>query len=228
MLELPRALSQSQRAEREPLPPVLPSAGICRGTSRRAWQAAWHDQSLLLTAALEGTGELGVLEAAGDGVYRIDDLAPAEQDQLVQVTSSRRVVFRHPLIRSAVVDATTAAERRSAHRALAAASSNRPDRRAWHLGEATTGADEQVAGVLEDAALRLLPRGDYQSVVSLLTRAADLSLDPAERGRRLAAAAYIGAESTGEMRSTAELLEGSRRAGGQASHPCTTRRPPPS
>ena len=217
LLELPRALSQTQRTGAEPLPPVLPlGRHLQRYFTSRVAKLPGTTRTFLLTAALEGTGELGVLEAAGAGVYKIDDLAPAEQDQLVQV-SSRRVVFRHPLIRSAVVDATTAAERRRAHRALAAALVDRPDRRAWHLGEATTGADEQVAGVLEDAALRLLPRGDYQSVVSLLTRAADLSPDPAERGRRLAAAAYIGAESTGEMTSTAELLEGSRLAGGQAS-----------
>ena len=131
----------------------------------------------------------------------------------MQVTEhSHRVVFRHPLIRSAVVDATTSAERRSAHRRLAAVLVNQPEHRAWHLGEATVEPDEQVAAVLEAAAHSIVARGDYTSAVALLTRASDLSPSPAERGRRLAAAAYIGAEAMGEVGSTAELLEGSRRS----------------
>ena len=220
LLELPRTLSQSQRAGAAPLPAVLPlGRNLQRHFAARMATLPDATRALLLTAALEGTGDLGVLEAAGNNIYRIDDLAPAERERLVQVTEHlHRVVFRHPLIRSAVVDATTSAERRSAHRRLAAVLVNQPEHRAWHLGAATIEPDEQVAAALEAAAHSTLARGDYTTAVALLTRASDLSPSPAEHGRRLAAAAYIGAEAMGEVGSTAELLEGSRRAGSASLH----------
>ena len=71
------------------------------------------------------------------------------------------MTFRHPLIRSAVVEASTAAQRRQAHRDLAAVLAGQSERRAWHLGEATVEPDEQVARLLEEAAHRINERGDY-------------------------------------------------------------------
>ena len=157
--------------------------------------------AFLLVAALEGTGDLRLLEAAVGGAgYRLDDLAPAERDHLVQVGENpRKVTFRHPLIRSAVVEASTAAERRRAHRDLAAVLAGQPERRAWHLGEAAVEPDETVARLLEEAAHRVCQRGDYSGAVARLTRAAELSPAAADRGRRLAEAAYIGAEALGEI-----------------------------
>ncbi|WP_432945523.1 ATP-binding protein [Kribbella sp. CA-253562] len=217
LLELPRALSRSQRATTQLVPAVLPlSEQLLRSFASRAGSLPEATRRLLLTAALEGTGELGALEAASAGAYRIDDLTPAERDRLVEIRD-HRVVFRHPLIRAAVVETTTSAERRRAHEALAAVVVDQPERRAWHLGEATVEPDEEVAKVLEDASRSVFARGDYQSMVALLTRAADLSPDPAERSRRLATAAYIGAEAMGETRSAAELLADSRRASSAAS-----------
>ena len=52
-----------------------------------------------------------------------------------------------------------------------------------------------------------------------LTRAAELSPAGAERGRRLAEAAYIGAEALGEIKSTFRLLEGTRQASPHLSDP---------
>ena len=214
LLELPQALTAAQRSGWEPLPSVLPLGQRLQElfTSRIARLPA-GTRALLLAAALEGSGDLRVLDAAGGHDYRLDDLAPAERDHLVRTDeNSRRVTFRHPLIRSAVVEASTAAERRRAHQALAEALAGQTERRAWHLGEASVEPDEQVAALLEDAARRVAGRGDYSAAVMTLTRAAGLSPVPAERSRRLAQAAYIGAQSLGEMRSTSQLLEGTRRA----------------
>ena len=214
LLELPQALSGSQRSATEPLPSVLPLGQRLQElfTSRVAGLPP-ATRALLLVAALEGTGDLRVLEAAGGGDYQLDDLAPAERDHLVRTgENSRRVTFRHPLIRSAAVEASTADERRRAHQALAAVFADQLERRAWHLGEACVEPDEQVAALLEEAAHRILQRGDYFGVVARLTRAADLSPAAAERSRRLAEAAYIGAEAIGEMRSTSELLAETRQA----------------
>ncbi len=219
LLELPGALSDAQRTAADPLPPVLPLGERLQAvfTSRVA-RLPPATRALLLTAALDGTGDLSVLAAAGGGDYQLSDLAPAERDHLVRTDeSSRRFTFRHPLIRSAAVGASTAGERRRAHQALAAAVADQPERAAWHLGESYIEPDEKVASLLEDAARRIVQRGDYSGAVARLTRAADLSPAAAERSRRLAQAAYLAAEPIGEMRSAAELLEVTRQAGPQLS-----------
>ena len=131
----------------------------------------------------------------------------------------RRLVFGHPLIRSAAVAVSTLGERRRMHQALAAVLAGQPEVRAWHLGEACVEPDEQVASLLEEAARTTLQRGDYSGAVARLTRAAELSPAAPGRNRRLAQAAYIGAEGIGEMRTTAQLLEGMRQAGPQANDP---------
>jgi len=221
LLELPEALSHAQRSAMEALPSVLPLGQHLRElfTSRIA-RLPPETRMLLLIAALEGSGDIGLLEAAAGDDYQLGDLAPAERDHLVRADgSSRLIVFRHPLARSAAVEAATLGERRRAHQALAAVLADQPERMAWHLGEACSGPDERVASLLEDAALRTVARGDALGAVARLTRAAELSPAADGRGRRLALAAYIGAEIIGEMRGTEHLLEAMRQAGPQASDP---------
>ena len=221
LLELSEALSDSQRSATEPLPSVLPlGQRLQKLFISRVTRLPPATRSLLLVAALEGTGDLRLLAAAGSGDYRLEDLAPAERDHLVRVGQDPgRVSFAHPLIRSAAVEASTAAERRRAHQAVAAVLAGQPERRAWHLGEAAVAPDEHVAALLEEAAHRSHQRGDYLGAVAGLTRAAGLSPAAAERGRRLAEAAYIGAEALGEVRGTSRLLDGIRQAGPQDSGP---------
>ena len=64
--------------------------------------------------------------------------------------------------------------------------------------------------MVEEAARSLLRRGDPGTAVMMLCRAADLSPAATERSRRLAEAAYIGAEAMGEVESIAALLERGR------------------
>ena len=221
LLELPEALSDSQRSAAEPLPSVLPlGQRLQKLFTSRVTRLPPATRDLLLVAALEGTGDLRLLEAAGGGAYRLEDLAPAERDHLVRVgPDPGRVTFAHPLIRSAAVEASTAAERRRAHQAVAAVLSGQPERRAWHLGEAAVAPDEHVAALLEEAAHRSHQRGDYLAAQAGLTRAAGLSPAAAERVRRLAEAAYVSAEALGEVRGTSRLLDGIRHAGPQDSDP---------
>ncbi|MGW4488948.1 AAA family ATPase [Amycolatopsis sp. NPDC004368] len=217
LLELPAALSGQQRAALENLPAVLPLSQRLQALFvSRVSVLSLAARRLLLLATLEGTGNLAVLQAsARHAGYESDleDLASAEQDRLVAFDEgTRRLVFRHPLIRSAVVDACTSAERRAAHRALAQVLVDHPERRAWHLGEASVEPDEQVAVLLEQAARRIAARGDAVGAVAALVRAADLSPHGSDRARRLAEAAYIGADATGQLRNASELLEGARLA----------------
>ncbi|MGW4799410.1 LuxR C-terminal-related transcriptional regulator, partial [Nonomuraea sp. NPDC004297] len=208
-LHLLRALAQRLRLELLPLGERLRDLFVGRVAALSA-----AGRRVLLLAALDGTGDLGVLRAAaGKDAAALAALATAEHARLVRIdTATRRVAFRHPLIRSAVVEAATLPERHAAHQALATALTDRPERLAWHLAEATITPDEQVAKLLQDAGQAAVRRGDAAGAVRYLIRAADLSPDPGDRGRRLAEAAYLGAEATGDVAHASELLRRSQSA----------------
>ncbi|WP_204060289.1 helix-turn-helix transcriptional regulator [Microbispora corallina] len=160
----------------------------------------------LLLAALEATGSLRVLEAASDGQL-LETLATAERAGLIGVTDhGTPVVFSHPLTRAAVVNASTAAERRHVHRRLAEALHDDPDRRAWHLAHGSSGPDERAASALEEAGYRLVGRGDIVGAVTALTKASTFSPAGSERARRLAIAAYVGARLAGGIASAGDAL----------------------
>ncbi|WP_225849957.1 AAA family ATPase [Streptomyces sp. HPF1205] len=168
---------------------------------------------LVLRAALDATGDPRILLSTGPGSPGPGDLEPAERAGLIRIEENpRRVVFAHPLIRSAVVGRSTSRERHAAHHDLAELLADHPERRAWHLAEATVEPDERVAALLDDVARRVLRRGDAVGAVSALVRAAELSPLGADRSRRLSEAAYIGADVTGELRGTPEMLAAARAA----------------
>src|SRR5262249_57558138 len=110
---------------------------------------------LRLARVLGTTGDLVPLQRAS-GDAEMPALAPAERSRLVHVDpETRRLIFRHPLTRSAVVELATAQERRDAHRALAGVRADEPERQAWHLAEASVAPDARVAEVLEATAPQL-------------------------------------------------------------------------
>ena len=115
-------------------------------------------------------------------------LAPAEQLGLVTVNRTG-LQFSHPLVRSAIYHSAPFAQRAVAHRQLAEALRDQPDRRAWHLAAAALQPDEQVASLLEATAAQAQQRGGAAAAALALERAAELSPDPAEQARRLVAAA---------------------------------------
>ena len=213
LVELPAALTGPQRAGLAALPAVLPLHGRLQSLfASRVTSLPDPARRLLLLAALDGSGELRVLSATGKSWP--GDLAPAEQAGLVRVDDGAgRLVFRHPLIRSATVELASASDRRQAHRMLAGQLADEPERRAWHLGQAAEGPDAQIAGLLEDAAQRILRRGDAVGAVSALLRAAELSPARADRSRRLAQAAFVGASVTMEVGTVSGLLSDARQAG---------------
>ena len=211
LLELPIALN-SQHAEHTlaqtlPLTDRLQAvfAARVRGLPERTRHA-------LLLVVLDGTGDLAVLPPGEQG-SEVGDLAPAERAQVISLDKAAgRVAFRHPLIRSAVVELATLDERRRAHQILARRRADEPARRAWHLAEASTGPDEEVAALLQQVAHANLFRGDSVGAIKELLRAADLSPAGADRSSRLAEAAYLGAIVTGDLRDVPALLDAARRA----------------
>jgi len=213
LVELPHALGPSLRAGSKGLPPTLPLGARLEAIYRtRIRTLPPRTQNLLLLMALDGTGDVRVLEAGGREAGNANDLVPAEEARLAYLDErTHRLAFHHPLMRSAVVELAEARDRRAAHRALAAVWRNQPDRHAWHLSEATVEPDESVAAQLEAAAARILARGDAVGCVKVLTRSADLTPGDADRRRRFAAAAYIGADVTGDLTNAAQVLADLRR-----------------
>jgi DNA-binding CsgD family transcriptional regulator len=147
-------------------------------------------QLLMLVAAAEPAGEPALVWRAAERLGIGAEAVAAAADAGL-LTIGERVIFRHPLVRSAVYRAASPAERRAAHQALAAATDPQadPDRRAWHRAQATPGPDEEVAAELERSAGRAEARGGLAAAAAFLERAAALTLDPARRAERALGAA---------------------------------------
>jgi DNA-binding CsgD family transcriptional regulator len=191
LLELPRGLTPTELAGGFGLPAEMPlSASIEESFTRRLATLPKDARRLLLVAAADPVGDpalmwralerLGIAESAADTV---------ESEDLLVL--SPRVVFRHPLVRSAVYGAATPNERRQTHRALAEATDPTldPDRRAWHRAQASQKPDEDVAAELEVSAARAQARGGWAAAAAFLERATALTPEESRRsGRALAAA----------------------------------------
>ena len=150
LLELPAALSGRRPFFSAGSPAPLPlRARLNELFASRVEQLPLATRRLLLLAALDGTGDLAALQqATGDSELR--DMGHAERSGLLRVDpETHRLAFRHPLTRSAVVELSTAEERREAHRALAGERTDEPQRQVWHLAEASVEPDEAIRNWLK-------------------------------------------------------------------------------
>jgi DNA-binding CsgD family transcriptional regulator len=189
LLELPRGLSPAELAGGFGLLDAPGLSGRIEDSFRSRFAGLGAEtQRLLLLAAAEPVGDpVLVWRAAGRLAIGVE--AAADTDGLL--TIGARVTFRHPLVRSAVYRAAPADGRRAVHRALAEATDPEvdPDRRAWHLAQATPGPDEGVASELERSAGRAQARGGLAAAAAFLERAAALTPEPSRRAERALAAA---------------------------------------
>ncbi|GAA2427425.1 LuxR family transcriptional regulator [Actinomadura vinacea] len=163
---------------------------------------------MLLIVAAEGRGDMANALAAAERLgVSLDDLDEAERARLVQITG-RSILFRHPLIGSAVYQGAPLTQRLEAHRALAAAS-HEPDCNALHRAAAATRPDEEIAAGLERAAERACDRTGYGTASRLFRQAADLTPAPAAQARRLgaAAAAALQAGAVGDAEDLVRAAE---------------------
>ena len=161
---------------------------------------------LLQLAAADPVGEpLLVWRAAAELGIEPAAATPAVDEGLFDIGAQVR--FLHPCMRAAAYRSASAEERQALHAALAHATDPQvdPDRRAWHLAQATAGPDEQVADELERSAGRAQARGGLAAAAAFLDSAAKLTADPARRADRLLAAARAQRDA-GALDAALELL----------------------
>ncbi|MEV4395300.1 AAA family ATPase [Nonomuraea sp. NPDC049607] len=191
LLELPRTMTPAELAGGFGLPDARMLSGRIQHSFVRRVEALPGDTRLLLfTAAAEPVGDMLVLMRALEHLgIAIGAAAPAESAGLIDL--GPRVVFRHPLVRTAAYRASPPEVRRRGHGALAKATDPEadPDRRAWHRAHATAAPDEDVAAELERRAVRAQARAGAEAAAAFLERAAELTPDQRTRGVRALAAA---------------------------------------
>ena len=190
LLELPRGLTATQLEGVFGLPDAHALSGrIEESFLRQAETLPEETRLLLLVAAAEPVGDpLLVWRAA----QRLGiEVSAADADTEGLLTIGERVIFRHPLVRSAVYRSASPHARRSVHLALAEVTDQKvdPDRRAWHLAAAAPGPDEKVALELELSADRAQARGGLAATAAFLQRSVALTQDHARRADRALAAA---------------------------------------
>ena len=187
LIELPRSMSAAELAGGfGPLAPATHEDTF----QRRSDQLPRDTRRLLQLAAADPVGDpLLVWRAAGQLGIDPGAATAAVEAGLWEIDSQVR--FRHPSVRSAVYRSASPTERHVLHAALAEATDPvlDPDRRAWHRAQATSTPDEQVAEELERSADRALARGGIAAAAAFLEKAATMTPEPADRTRRLLAAA---------------------------------------
>ena len=194
LIELPKALAHHQEGHPAPQNPLPLTATLEEAFSARISDCPADTRLLLLLAALDDSGEtVDLLRAAELTLGRAVSLGafgPAVDAGLCTVERGR-ARFRHPLVRSAVRQAATAADRRRGHAALAEVWAGQPDLSVWHRAAAAAGPDEVLADDLDETATRAELRGGTDVAVAALELAAGLSADPARQGQRLAQAVML-------------------------------------
>ena len=194
--ELPLAIAD--REARGAAPVGLPlTTRLERAFAARVGDLPAATRAALLVAALNDEGSLSEIltvsaqligEKPASGA-----LEPAVSARIVDVDEAG-IAFRHPLVRAAIAQQASVAQRQRAHAALADVLVGEPERRVWHRAASLIGPDDAVAVELEATAALAQRRGASAAAAAGLERAAQLTVDPVGRGRRLLRAAELGFE----------------------------------
>jgi len=157
--------------------PVPLTARLEQAFSAQLDELDADQRALVLVAALEES-DLSLLTQAAEllvGHALPSDAWEAIAEAGLGTPSPAGFRFRHPLIRSAVQHATSSAERRRAHAALAEVLAETAESAVWHRAAAASGPDEAIAEALGEAADSAFRRGACDVAVAAYERAARLT-----------------------------------------------------
>jgi len=193
LVELPVAFRAAGAPALDHSPAFVPlTARLERAFASRIAGLPALGRDAVLVAALGSASELPEILAAASVLagrqVSADVLDEAGAAGLIHIDAVH-LRFRHPLVRSALAAAEPPARHRAAHAALADVLRAEPERRTWHRAQSITTPDDGIADDLEATHLTALRRGSAMSAICALERSAQLTTDPARRGRRLLLAA---------------------------------------
>ncbi|WP_426562417.1 helix-turn-helix transcriptional regulator [Angustibacter sp. McL0619] len=214
LLELPAELTLDQLSGVAPLPSQLHlTSRVEQVFLERSRRLPPTVQTMLLLAAADDSGDPVLVRRAAATLGLVDADVQAAVDSNLIIESATALSVRHPLVRSAVYQAATGAQRRQAHRALADALSGHgdPDREAWHRAAAAEGPDPEVVVALDLAGARAQRRGGHAAALAAYERAAALCDEPAKRSE-LTFAAARSAWACGQAGRAQGLLSKTREA----------------
>ncbi len=197
LVEASARLDDAQWLGAAKLPDPLPAGDRLREHFRTTLaELSPEARNVLLHLALAGDSEAAVVMALVDGEVLGDgevDVGQSLQEAcrrgvLVQDRTGYR--FRHPLLRSTLLELATPGEQRQAHAALAAALPVGDRTRVWHLAESAVGTDLRLADQLAALAESTRDRLGFAAAATALERASELTPDPDLARQRLALAAH--------------------------------------
>jgi DNA-binding CsgD family transcriptional regulator len=193
LIELPAALRATFARGLHPPGSALPlTTRLKNSFAARLPDLPRPARDAVLIAAVDSADDLqeilaGASVLAGSPVG-VAELEPAAAADLVRF-DERQVRFRHPLVRSAVLESETPARHQAANLALAQTLADDPYRSIRYRAQAITGRDDDVADALAASHTTSLRRGSVTEAIWALERSAELTGDLPARGRRLLLAA---------------------------------------
>ncbi|MBT0768617.1 AAA family ATPase [Kineosporia sp. J2-2] len=209
LVELPQAATELADSSVLPVQTRLERAFAARfgpldAAARMLLTVAAVHESPLVTDVLAAGREL-VEDSHAPGALR------RALDSGLVGASGARLVFLHPLVRSALVRAAGPDLLAQVHQAVADTTHDR-FASVWHRAHATAKPDEDVAEALERVAGEARSRGALRPARSALIRAAALSVDDRRHVHRLLDAAQI-ADELGEPDAVERLVAQARALG---------------
>ncbi|MCG5213864.1 LuxR family transcriptional regulator [Streptosporangium soli] len=192
LIELTASLTARQRSGEAPPPETLPQGGrLWRAHRQRLAPLPARTRRVLLLIAADPEMETDTLMRAVEPEDALAALEPAEAAGITRVTG-RAIGFHEPLIGPVIYQEASLAQRRAAHRRLAAVLDHEHQRlrRAWHRAAALDGPREALADELDAAATEARHHGGHLESSLAFERAAELTAPRGPKATRLAAAAY--------------------------------------
>ncbi len=194
LVEVTSRLTDAQWLGAADLPDPVPSGDRLReyfqSTLAELSPAARTAVLYLALVGDAGSAALAVLTALGDSGINVDQALREACRRGVLDEERAGYRFRHPLLRSTVLEVASPGEQREAHAALAAVLPVSDVTRVWHLTESVVGQDPRLADQLASLAQTNRDRLGFAAAATALERASELTPDPGLARQRLALAAH--------------------------------------